>query len=125
MKRITLKIQPKRLKLNSTSTNRKSLSVSPIFKDKEEILKVLNKCRSYCSNHEPLNLKSKTFHTVFESHLKSFNDLIFYESVKIKEIQFDKTGVLLITHSSYTQDDFYILFSIDAITSYRKNKGGN
>lgn len=122
MKRITLKIQTKRLKLR---TNRKKLSINSIFKDKEEILKILSKCKSYCSSHALLDLKSRTAHTLFESTLQSYIDFVQFEDIRIKDMQFDKNGILIITNSFYSSGDtFYILFSIDTITSYRKNKGG-
>ena len=102
---------------------RKKLTISDTFKDKEEILKVLSKCKSFLSSHAPLDLKSKTNHTIFERHLKSYIDFIGFEDIRIKEIEFNKDSVLITTYSAYFPGElFYILFSHNPIESRKFKK---
>jgi hypothetical protein len=120
--KITLK-QSQRLILRKSENIRKKLTINDTFKDKEEILKVLSKCKSFLSSHAPLDLKSKTNHTIFEGHLKSYIDFIDFEDIRIKEIEFDKSSILVTTHSVYSPGEFfYILFSHNPIESRKFKK---
>lgn len=116
----------KKLNLNTTQSLRKRLKAISVFENKDEILKVFGKCKSYASSTSPLEFTDKTNHPIADKFLQKFIDLVIYEDSRIKEIKYNKNTIIFVAKSHYFVDEnFYTLFSTEPLIYNPKNKRGS